>query len=209
MMCAQLHTLLLWSAFVCFKEEESDQMINRSIFRSFGSAYSGMLRFVTAISVARLSNEVFMWSRPHCQGKKCNVQAETSTSRNSFRRSLHTAEGGRIPLHPCCCLVTCSQAHVWVLQSGLLVESKLDGYWRQGLEDVINVSITHPTWQKTKPDDPGDAHSGCLPLLPPHSSRTLLSVLRVTRGAPVSWLMQSTEACCSPISRSVPFHMVC
>ena len=30
----------------------------------------------------------------------------------------------------------------------------------QGLEDAIDVSITHPTWQRTRPDDPEDTHCG-------------------------------------------------
>ena len=30
----------------------------------------------------------------------------------------------------------------------------------QGLEDAIGVSVVHPTWQKTKPDDPSDEHYG-------------------------------------------------
>lgn len=30
----------------------------------------------------------------------------------------------------------------------------------QGLEDAIGVSIVHPTWQRTKPNDPEDLHNG-------------------------------------------------
>lgn len=30
----------------------------------------------------------------------------------------------------------------------------------QGLEDVIGLSVTHPTWQRTKPNDPEDKHAG-------------------------------------------------
>lgn len=30
----------------------------------------------------------------------------------------------------------------------------------QGLEDAIDLSVTHPTWQRTKPDDPEDEHTG-------------------------------------------------
>ena len=30
----------------------------------------------------------------------------------------------------------------------------------QGLEDAVGVSVVHPTWQKTKPDDPNDEHYG-------------------------------------------------
>ena len=30
----------------------------------------------------------------------------------------------------------------------------------QGLEDVIGLSATHPTWQKTRPEDDEDTHWG-------------------------------------------------
>ena len=29
-----------------------------------------------------------------------------------------------------------------------------------GLEDTISVSVVHPTWRRTRPDDPNDTHSG-------------------------------------------------
>lgn len=30
----------------------------------------------------------------------------------------------------------------------------------QGLHDAIDLSVTHPTWQRTRPDDPNDEHTG-------------------------------------------------
>eukprot|EP00542_Grammatophora_oceanica_P006377 CAMPEP_0194055804 /NCGR_PEP_ID=MMETSP0009_2-20130614/57953_1 /TAXON_ID=210454 /ORGANISM="Grammatophora oceanica, Strain CCMP 410" /LENGTH=347 /DNA_ID=CAMNT_0038704859 /DNA_START=137 /DNA_END=1180 /DNA_ORIENTATION=- len=30
----------------------------------------------------------------------------------------------------------------------------------KGLEDVISVTVVHPTWRKTKPEDPADEHAG-------------------------------------------------
>jgi len=30
----------------------------------------------------------------------------------------------------------------------------------KGLEDAISVTVVHPTWQKTKPNDPNDMHTG-------------------------------------------------
>lgn len=30
----------------------------------------------------------------------------------------------------------------------------------KGLEDIIGVSIVHPTWQRTRPDDPSESHTG-------------------------------------------------
>ncbi|KAG2426855.1 hypothetical protein HYH02_014708 [Chlamydomonas schloesseri] len=45
----------------------------------------------------------------------------------------------------------------------------------KGLADVIGVSVTHPTWQRTRPDDPADEHCGWVfrsPEDPPLSSTT-------------------------------------
>eukprot|EP01127_Copromyxa_protea_P022795 TRINITY_DN835_c0_g1_i2.p1 TRINITY_DN835_c0_g1~~TRINITY_DN835_c0_g1_i2.p1 ORF type:complete len:258 (+),score=35.81 TRINITY_DN835_c0_g1_i2:48-776(+) len=33
-------------------------------------------------------------------------------------------------------------------------------YYMKGLENVIGLSVVHPTWQRTKPDDPEDLHAG-------------------------------------------------
>ena len=30
----------------------------------------------------------------------------------------------------------------------------------KGLEDAISLSVVHPTWQRTRPDDPEDQHCG-------------------------------------------------
>ncbi len=30
----------------------------------------------------------------------------------------------------------------------------------KGLEDIIGLSVVHPTWQRTKPNDPKDVHEG-------------------------------------------------
>ena len=30
----------------------------------------------------------------------------------------------------------------------------------KGLEDIISVTVVHPTWKKTRPDDPSDTHNG-------------------------------------------------
>eukprot|EP00884_Botryococcus_braunii_P005107 jgi/Botrbrau1/14598/Bobra.242_2s0008.1 len=45
----------------------------------------------------------------------------------------------------------------------------------KGLEDVIGLSVTHPTWQRTRPDNPDDQHCGwtfASPGDPPFSSPT-------------------------------------
>jgi putative glutathione S-transferase len=38
----------------------------------------------------------------------------------------------------------------------------------KGLQDVIGVSITHPTWQRTRPDTPSDTHTGWVFVEPTH-----------------------------------------
>ncbi|PNG99750.1 Glutathione S-transferase omega-like 2 [Tetrabaena socialis] len=45
----------------------------------------------------------------------------------------------------------------------------------KGLEDAIGVSVVHPTWQRTRPDIPGDEHTGWAfrdPSDPPLASST-------------------------------------
>ncbi|KIY92404.1 putative glutathione S-transferase [Monoraphidium neglectum] len=51
----------------------------------------------------------------------------------------------------------------------------LAGIYLKGLEDVIGLSVVHPTWQRTRPDKPDDAHCGWTfrdPSDPPLSSPT-------------------------------------
>ncbi|KAI8474952.1 MAG: glutathione S-transferase [Monoraphidium minutum] len=51
----------------------------------------------------------------------------------------------------------------------------LAALYLKGLEDVIGVSVVHPTWQRTRPDDPKDAHCGWAfraPSDPPVTSST-------------------------------------
>ena len=39
--------------------------------------------------------------------------------------------------------------------------STLKSYsWRVGLEHAVGVSVVHPTWQRTRPEDPNDTHRG-------------------------------------------------
>lgn len=52
----------------------------------------------------------------------------------------------------------------------------------QGLEDAIGVSITHPTWQRTKPDNDKDKHTGwtfASPEDPPFTSPTGSHLLHI------------------------------
>lgn len=34
------------------------------------------------------------------------------------------------------------------------------GLYLKGLEESIGLSVTHPTWQRTRPDSPDDTHAG-------------------------------------------------
>ena len=53
----------------------------------------------------------------------------------------------------------CSEDSLWLAERAH--ECALTGpVCRQGLEAAIGVSVVHPTWQKTKPDDPNDEHCG-------------------------------------------------
>jgi len=42
----------------------------------------------------------------------------------------------------------------------------------KGLEDVISITVVHPTWRKTKPDDKDDHHNGWVFGAPQDSDET-------------------------------------
>lgn len=51
----------------------------------------------------------------------------------------------------------------------------LAALYLKGLDDVVGVSVVHPTWQRTRPDDPEDRHTGWAfrdPADPPLASST-------------------------------------
>jgi glutathionyl-hydroquinone reductase len=50
-----------------------------------------------------------------------------------------------------CCIV--SLACPWACRA-------LTALYLKGLEGAIGVSVVHPTWQRTRPDDPEDSHCG-------------------------------------------------
>ena len=76
----------------------------------------------------------------------------------------------------------------------------------QGLEEAIGVSVVHPTWQKTKPDDPSDEHCGWTfagPDDPPFQSPSgerCLACSTAARGVSVNKLANAF---------SVFMHIVC
>jgi hypothetical protein len=58
----------------------------------------------------------------------------------------HTPEADRYHLYVA---YACPWAHRTLMTRAL-----------KGLEDTITITVVHPTWQKTKPEDPDDSHTG-------------------------------------------------
>ncbi|GAB9476177.1 Glutathione s-transferase [Globisporangium polare] len=50
--------------------------------------------------------------------------------------------------------------HLYVTYSCPYACRALSGLYLKGLEDVVDVSVAHPIFQKTKPNDPQDVHEG-------------------------------------------------
>lgn len=69
---------------------------------------------------------------------------------SSFREVIgsdaYPAASGRYHLYIC---HACPWAHRAMMARAM-----------KGLEDVISVSVVHPTWQRTRPEDPADLHCG-------------------------------------------------
>eukprot|EP00629_Pelagomonadales_sp_RCC1024_P017423 CAMPEP_0119272894 /NCGR_PEP_ID=MMETSP1329-20130426/9135_1 /TAXON_ID=114041 /ORGANISM="Genus nov. species nov., Strain RCC1024" /LENGTH=336 /DNA_ID=CAMNT_0007273007 /DNA_START=215 /DNA_END=1225 /DNA_ORIENTATION=+ len=65
---------------------------------------------------------------------------------SKHRGSAVTPEAGRYHLHV-------ALACPWA-------DGALSMLFLKGLEDSISYSVVHPTWQRTRPDDPSDAHCG-------------------------------------------------
>lgn len=70
-----------------------------------------------------------------------------------WRNFVKNEEGARFPPEKDRYHLVVSYACPWASRA-LMVRSL------KGLEDVITVSVVHPVWQKTKPDDPNDSHCG-------------------------------------------------
>ena len=72
---------------------------------------------------------------------------KASTFRNAFdANGAHPPEAHRYVL-------VVSLACPWAARCLAALRAK-------GLEDVLDVAVTHPVWGKTRPDDPNDAHAG-------------------------------------------------
>jgi glutathionyl-hydroquinone reductase len=50
--------------------------------------------------------------------------------------------------------------HLYIALGCPWAAGTLTALQHKGLEDVISVSIAHPTWRRTRPDDPDDTHFG-------------------------------------------------
>eukprot|EP00903_Cladosiphon_okamuranus_P005623 g5592.t1 len=80
--------------------------------------------------------------------KDGNVKRSASTFRNAVSPAdpVHKPEAGRYHLYVCYACPWSQRALIaWAIK---------------GLQDVIGMSATHPTWQKTRPDDDNDRHYG-------------------------------------------------
>lgn len=91
-------------------------------------------------------------------GKKARSALEEVHGDGSFKRtaSVHRNVVGvdpRFPVEPKRYRLYVSLACPWACRC-------LAVYYMKGLEDVVNLSITHPTWRRSKPDDPADQHCG-------------------------------------------------
>lgn len=77
----------------------------------------------------------------------------------------------------------------------------------QGLQDVIGLSVTHPTWQRTRPDDPDDEHTGwtfASPNDPPFSSPTGWHHLASSRtGADTAQVVASKGSPCTALGQGI------
>lgn len=71
---------------------------------------------------------------------------------SSFRDRV-TARGGRFKAAP-------GRYHLYVSLACPWASRCLAALAIKGLEETIGVSVTEPTWRKTKPDDPQDKHMG-------------------------------------------------
>lgn len=98
----------------------------------------------------------------HETGKSGEFQRKDSVYRNWVKEGGEYApEAGRYTLY-------ISYACPWANRCLAVRNLK-------GLEDAIDLSVTHPTWQRTRPDNPEDEHTGwtfASPDDPPFSSST-------------------------------------
>lgn len=85
--------------------------------------------------------------RINLEGDKTGAyKRHQSAHRNFVGTDQHPIETGRYHLHV-------ALACPWA-------DGTLAGLFLKGLEDTISYSVVHPTWSKTKPEDPNDEHHG-------------------------------------------------
>ena len=123
----------------------------------------GMLRHRIALSLLTLLNCCSRQiSSLYCICLPLGKQ-DFSNAENESKSAFFTM------LHALCSQAVCRQAFTCLNTCSALAEMKerlvfcfmvADTSILQGLEDVIGVSIVHPTWQRTRPDDPEDLHNG-------------------------------------------------
>ena len=72
---------------------------------------------------------------------------------NFFGSCLATEEGGTFPPEA-------NRYHLYVAHACPWAHRTMMVRALKGLEDTISVTTVHPTWQRTRPDDPNDLHCG-------------------------------------------------
>jgi len=79
-------------------------------------------------------------------------------SKGGFKRTDATyrhiiKEGGRFS-------PSCGRYHLYVALACPWADGTLAALFMKGLENVISYSVVHPTWQRSRPQDPNDVHCG-------------------------------------------------
>lgn len=95
--------------------------------------------------------------------EKTNVQARTALDElkegafqrkeSVWRNHISSEEGAKFPPESDRYHLFVAYACPWAHRTMMVRSLK-------GLEDAISVTVVHPIWKKTKPDDPNDSHSG-------------------------------------------------
>lgn len=101
--------------------------------------------------------------------KYAPVSGLDEITRTGFQRSHSQArdticEGGDFPPEAGRYVLYVSYACPWACNCMAMLKLK-------GLEEVIDVCVTHPIWQKTAPDDPEDKHTGWVFMSPDSKER--------------------------------------
>jgi putative glutathione S-transferase len=89
---------------------------------------------------------------------KARTALDEVDAKGDFKRTaagfLHSiSKGGRFDSEG-------GRYHLYVALGCPWAAGTLTALYHKGLEDIISHSVVHPTWRRTRPDDPEDAHCG-------------------------------------------------